>query len=646
VKSLEEAVHRRRKKATRRRKAVPLPSQTDGTSYKPIESYGLIGNMRTAALVGLDGSIDWMCLPHFDSPSVFAAILDCNKGGFFKLAPREKDFNSKQYYWPDTNVLVTRFHHDGGVAELIDFMPVGEEKLTTYLVRRVRVTRGKLAFRMDCNPAFDYARAKHKTHLFKGGARLEGGDMHFTLMSHSPLKKTRAGVRSDFQLKAGEEATFVLRLPDGKKESAPCPDDTCTERMFRETVDYWRAWLSQCTYTGRWRENVYRSALAMKLLTFQPTGAIVAAPTCSLPESMGGPRNWDYRYTWIRDAAFTVYAFVRIGFTEEANAFMRWLQLLPDDKDFGPDGPVRVVYRIDGSPVPPEETLDHLEGYRGSAPVRIGNDASNQFQLDIYGEKLDAVYLSNKFAAPVSADSWTCIRKLVDWIAENWRREDEGIWETRAGRQNFTYSKVMCWVALDRMLRLADKRSFPADRQRWMAVRDEIYESIMTEGWSKKRKAFAQSFGSDTLDASVLIMPMVFFTSANEPRMLSTIDAIMQHTEKGGLRADGLIHRYDPDQSPDGFTEHEGTFNLCTFWLVEALTRAGRTDTARLQEARLLFERMLGYGNHLGLYAEQTGFSGEALGNYPQAFTHLSLISAAYNLDRELERRGSKIPVK
>ncbi|HEY0255851.1 MAG TPA: glycoside hydrolase family 15 protein [Candidatus Methylacidiphilales bacterium] len=609
-------------------------------SYQPIESYGVIGNMRTAALVGLNGSIDWLCLPHFDSPSLFCGILDDEKGGHFQISVREKEVRQKQFYWPDTNVLVTRYYHEGGVAEVIDFMPVGGD-VGSQIIRRVKVTRGKLAFRMGCEPAFDYARAAHTTTLFKGGACFESGEMRVSLVSRVPLRRTSDGVKADFELKAGEQTTFVLRLCEkDSPPQEPCPNDECSERLFRETVEYWRRWLSHCTYTGRWRETVQRSALALKLLTFEPTGAIVAAPTCSLPETIGGSRNWDYRYTWIRDAAFTVYGLVRIGFTEEANAFVRWLEHLPHHSRVGKNGPLQPVYRIDGGMEMPEEVLDHLKGYRGSSPVRIGNSAAKQFQLDIYGENFDAIYLANKYANPVSADFWARIRQGMDWLAQNWKREDEGIWETRGGKKHFTYSKVMCWVAFDRVLRLAQKRSFPADRVHWLTVRDEIYEAIMREGWSKKRKAFVQSFGHDAFDASVLIMPMVFFTSANEPRMLSTIDAIMKQSEDGGLRADGLIHRYDPSQSPDGVAEREGTFNLCTFWLVEALTRAGRTDPNRLQEARLLFERMLGYANHLGLYAEQTGFSGEALGNYPQAFTHLSLISAAFNLDRELSRAG------
>jgi GH15 family glucan-1,4-alpha-glucosidase len=401
-------------------------------------------------------------------------------------------------------------------------------------------------------------------------------------------------------------------------------------------VNYWRQWLSKCTYKGRWREMVHRSALALKLMTFEPTGAIVAAPTTSLPESPGGVRNWDYRYVWLRDAAFTVYAFLRVGFKEEASAFMRWLEArcgeLPEN------APLSLMYSIDGSRVPPEEELSHLSGYGGARPVRLGNAASDQLQLDIYGELMDSVYLYNKHVAPISYDFWRHLRRLVDWVCDHWQERDEGIWEVRGGRRHFVYSKLMCWVAVDRAIRLADKRSFPADRTRWLAVRDAIFEDIMQRGWSEQRQAFIQAYERESLDAANLLMPLVFFLSPVDPRMLSTLDGMLQPPEKGGLVSDGLVFRYDVDATLDGIAGREGTFNLCSFWLVEAMTRASVARPQFLEEARLTFERMLGYANHVGLYAEQTGMSGEALGNFPQALTHLALISAAYNLDRTLGR--------
>jgi GH15 family glucan-1,4-alpha-glucosidase len=610
------------------------------SGYLPIEDYGIIGNLRTAALVGMDGSLDWLCLPYFDSPSVFAAILDCRKGGRFRIAPAGDDFRRKQFYWPDTAVLVTRFLHDDGVGQIEDYMPVGGTRnVPDEVVRRVAVVRGQVVFHLECRPAFDYARGVHQVQLVGDGARFDGPGLSLGLATAVPLRLDGDGVVTDFTLREGEKVTFVLSRIDPENRPGRCPDVVEAEELFRETVAYWRRWLSKCTYTGRWREMVHRSAMTLKLLSFEPTGAIIASPTCSLPEAIGGERNWDYRYAWIRDAAFTLYGLLRIGFTEEAIRFWDWLKDRWEEPDGQGAGPLQPMYGIDGRAALPEETLDHLEGYRGSRPVRIGNAAHRQLQLDIYGELMDAVYLQNKYVEPVGYDSWTVLRRLVDWLCNNWKREDEGIWEVRGGRRHFVFSKVMSWVALDRSLRLADKRSFPADRGRWLAIRDEIYEEVMAKGWDASRRAFVQAYGSEALDASTLLMPLVFFMAPNDPRMLSTLDAIRRPFAAGGLAADGLVYRYDPVAAPDGLPGREGTFNMCSFWMVEALTRAGRTDPARLEDARLLFEQMLGYSNHLGLYGEQTGGSGEALGNFPQAFTHLALISAAFNLDRALGPR-------
>lgn len=360
-------------------------------------------------------------------------------------------------------------------------------------------------------------------------------------------------------------------------------------------------------------------------------------PHVQLAGDRRGGRNWDYRYTWIRDAAFTLYGLLRIGFTEEAEGFMRWLDARAGEVEA--DGSLQIVYGIDGRHDLKEQTLDHLTGYRDSRPVRIGNGAYNQLQLDIYGELLDALYLYNKYVMPIGYDVWTRIRRRLNWLCDNWQRPDEGMWEVRGGQRHFVSSKLMCWVAMDRGLRLAQKRSFPADRPRWLQVRDQIYEEVMAKGWSEQRHAFKQHYDSDSLDASNLLMPLVFFLSPNDPRMLGTLNAINRSPTDGGLVSDGLVYRYDSATGVDGLHGGEGTFNMCTFWLVEALTRAGRVDRTKLVEARLLFERMLGYANHVGLYAEEIGGSGEALGNFPQAFTHLSLISAAFNLDRALGQK-------
>jgi GH15 family glucan-1,4-alpha-glucosidase len=441
-------------------------------------------------------------------------------------------------------------------------------------------------------------------------------------------------VRCEFTLEQQQTLSFELHEITCDDEDCVGLSDEEAQRLFSETVDYWHRWIGKCTYTGRWREMVHRSALVLKLLVFQPTGAIVAAPTCSLPEAVGGERNWDYRYTWIRDAAFTIYALLRIGFTDEAAQFMGWIE--NRCREMEADGHLNIMYGIDGRHDLREETLTHLEGYRGSSPVRIGNGAYSQLQLDVYGELMDSVYLYNKYGTPISYDLWRYLRRLTDWVCDHWNTADEGIWEVRSGRQHFVYSRLMCWVAVDRALRLAEKRSFPADRRRWLAVRDEIYEDIQEKGWSADRNAFVQYYGSDSLDAGLLMMPLVLFMSPADPRIVRTIEAILRPPGERGLVSDGLVYRYNVEEAPDGLRGVEGTFNICTFWLVEALTRLGKVEPRRLDEARLMFERMLGYANHLGLYAEQTGPRGEALGNFPQAFTHLALISAAYNLDRTL----------
>jgi GH15 family glucan-1,4-alpha-glucosidase len=608
-------------------------------AYQPIENYAIIGDMHAVALVGMNGSIDWFCFPHFDSPSIFARILDDKKGGYFQIAALD-GAKPKQLYWPATNVLITRFLSPDGVGEVTDYMPVGAapgQHGYHQIIRRVSVVRGSLNFQLECQPAFNYARETHHTDLTDAGACFRTSELQLGLATKLPLQLYEKGVRAEFTLKEGETMVFVLREILKDAGCGLTIDEREEVNLFKMTVDYWRRWLSQCNYSGRWREMVERSALALKLLTFEPTGAIVAAPTCSLPEGIGGVRNWDYRYTWIRDASFTLYGLLRIGFTDAAGRFMDWLAARIHE--LNPDGSLQIMYGIDGRHELTEETLDHLEGYKRSRPVRIGNGAYNQLQLDIYGELMDSVYLYNKYGSPISYDLWVGLRRLVNWVCDHWNRKDEGVWEVRGGQQHFLYSKVMCWVAVDRALRLADKRSFPADRDRWLKVRDQIYEEILSKGWHQEKQAFVQHYGSDSLDAANLIMPLVFFMAPTDPRMLTTLNAINESPRSGGLVSGSLVYRYNVERGLDGLAGEEGTFNICTFWLVEALTRAGRKDRARLEEARLIFEKMLTYANHVGLFAEETGPSGEALGNFPQAFTHLSLISAAYNLDRALSGR-------
>jgi len=609
-------------------------------SYQPIENYGIIGNMRTAALVGTDGSIDWFCYPHFDSPSLFGAILDDKNGGRFKISPVADGLKRKQLYWPSTNILVTRFLLADGIAELEDFMPVGlppDAPGYRAIYRRVRCVKGTVPIAVSCRPAFDYGRASHETTMLPGiGAVFSSNNLRLALRTTAPLHANEeGGVACELLLEEGKSQVFILGgLGAGDRIEAP-PSEEDAEDLFQTTVKFWQRWLSACTYRGRWREEVERSALTLKLLTFEPTGAIIAAPTASLPEVIGGERNWDYRYTWVRDAAFTVYAFLRIGFKAEGAAFARWVQeYMAADAYQGK--PLPIMYTIRGETTLTESLLPNWEGYRGSAPVRIGNKASEQVQNDIYGELMDSAYLTNKYVAPTPYEAWVKIRARLNWICENWRCPDAGIWEMRNRQEHFVYSKVMNWVALDRGIRLADKRSFPVDRVKWIRERDQIYEEIMSRGWDKERQSFTQFYGSKDLDASLLIMPLVFFMAPSDPRMLSTISAILESPRKGGLVSDGLVYRYSPRMGSDGLPGEEGTFNMCSFWLVEALTRAGQVIPEKLDEARLLFERMLGYANHVGLFAEETGPQGEAMGNFPQAFTHLALISAAYNLDRAL----------
>jgi GH15 family glucan-1,4-alpha-glucosidase len=603
-------------------------------TQRPIESCGVIGDLHTVALVAMDGDIDWCCLPQFDSPSVFAAILDPVKGGHFKLAPEQAGTN-RQMYMPETNVLLTRFLRAEGVGEIIDFMPVQNDRsadsgsVMHEIVRIARAVRGAVRFRLECAPAFNYARTPHRAEPVKGGVLFSTETDRMVLLGPGPWSIEDGKAVTRFTLQPDQTAEFALRyVVDADDPGMTAPIDG--DRLMKEALAFWRAWLSHCKYEGRWRETVLRSALTLKLLTHHPTGAIVAAPTCSLPEEIGGVRNWDYRYTWVRDAAFTVYTLIRLGFTEEATAFIEWLANRIHE-EAGNQGPLNTMYSIDGGSELDEMVLDNLSGYRDSRPVRIGNAASRQLQLDIYGEMMDAIYLYDKHVSPISYDLWERIHGVLVWVADNWSQPDDGLWEVRSERQHFVYSRLQCWVALDRGLRLARARSLPLDRVRLETERNKIFASIMQDGWDPKQQSFIQSYESKALDASNLMMPIVMFIAPKDPRMLSTLDRTMEV-----LVSDSLVYRYSLDgalATKDGLTGHEGTFSMCTFWLVDALARAERLD-----EARFIFEKMLTYANHLGLYSEEIGATGGALGNFPQAFTHLGLISAALHLDEKLRR--------
>src|SRR5436190_1347942 len=508
--------------------------------FEPIENHAIIGDLNTVALVALDGTIDFLCFPRFDSPTIFASLLDPKRGGSFQIEAKLDGAKHRQLYLPDSNILLTRSLASSGVAEVSDFMPV------------------------------------------------EDADV-------------------DLGCDAGGYVT----------------------ESFKRTLNFWRDWIGHCRYTGRWREIVNRSALTLKLLVSRPHGSLVAAPTFGLPEAIGGARNWDYRYTWIRDASFTIYALMRLGYTEEAAAFNHWIE--ERCRELKPDGSLQIMYGIDGEHEISEQILTNLRGHRGSAPVRICNAAYSQLHLDIHGELVDSVYLYDKWGRPISHDLWQDLVRLINWVARNWQQPDQGIWEVRGGPQEFLYSRVMCWVAIDRGIRLARKRSFPAPLGEWIRVRDTIYEDVFKNFWNEDLKAFVQYKGSSTLDAACLLIPLVKFISAIDPRWLSTLRAVNRV-----LVEESLVHRYRIGvAAPDGLPGTEGTFCMCTFWLSECLARGGD-----VQQGRFIFEKMLGYANHLGLYAEELGAEGEHLGNFPQAFTHLSLISAAYALDRELQNAG------
>ncbi|WP_214364447.1 glycoside hydrolase family 15 protein [Pseudonocardia sp. H11422] len=607
--------------------------------YLPIEDHGLIGDLQTAALVGADGSIDWFCLPRFDSPSVFGALLDDQRGGRFRVAPATGPYTVKQMYLPDTAILITRFLTEGGVGEVVDFMPPATGPSATdnhRLGRMLRCVRGRIEFDVELSPRFDYGRRAHKTHVTDHGVVFESDGMTLTVhLVREPgdehLLQLRSadegGLYVGLTLDAGQVRGVVL-----ESAAAGPPREIRVaefERMFDDTNRFWRRWLSRSTYRGRWREMLQRSAITLKLMTYAPSGALVAAPTAGLPEQVGGERNWDYRYTWVRDASFSVYALLGMGFTDEAAAFSQWLRDRVEENVGGVGGPLNIMYRVDGSSDLVEESLGHWEGYRGSGPVRIGNGAADQLQLDIYGEALDSIYFADQFGLRAGHRGWRSMTTMLDWLVDNWDQPEEGIWETRGGRQDFTYGRLMSWVAFDRGIRLAQSNSRPGAVGKWLTERDRIYDQIMDRGWHPDRRAFVQQYGSDVLDSSLLRMSTVGFIAPQDPMWLATLETM--DTE---LVSDSLVYRYNPSASPDGLRGSEGTFSLCTFNYVDALVRAGRPD-----QARLVFEKMLTYANHVGLFSEEIGPSGEQLGNFPQAFTHLALIDCAITLNEALDRR-------
>lgn len=588
-----------------------------------IDAHGIIGDMRSAALINDKGSVDFFCWPEFDSPSIFCSLLDTPDAGIFQLAPDLPDARREQIYLPDTNVLQTRWLSASAVVEITDLLAIGDsEDDLPLLIRRVRMVSGSARLDLRCAVRFDYARAATT-------AQRTGDDVCFAaagqpglrLRSSQPLQITDSAACASFELQQEQCAEFTLGAVDDPRLQAD-NSDLCLQR----TLKFWRDWIGRSTYRGRWRERVNRSALALKLLTSRKHGAILAAATFGLPETPGGIRNWDYRYTWIRDASFTVYAFMRLGFVDEANAYMRWLRGRVSDCQ-GHSMKLNILYAIDGRQELPEQALDHLSGHGNARPVRIGNQAYDQVQLDIYGELMDAVYLVNKYGEAISHEGWKHVVEVVDQVCATWQQEDVGIWEMRGEQHHFLHSRLMCWVALDRAIRLASKRSLPAPFARWDQTRQAIYADIWSNFWNEERGHFVQHIGSTALDGSMLLMPLVRFVSARDPRWLSTLEAIQK-----SLVRDGMVYRYHNDDSQiDGLSGTEGAFAACSFWYVECLARAGQLDKAHLE-----FEQLLRYANPLGLYAEEFDSHARHLGNTPQALSHLALISAACFLDRKL----------
>ena len=601
------------------------------SNYPLISDHGLIGDLQTSALVTKDGTIDFFCAPRFDGPSVFASLLDARKGGLFRIASRGSGVATTQLYYPQSACLITRFMADAGVGELIDFMPIDNPTVATEnhrICRGVRCLRGNMSFRLECEPRFDFARQPHILSLTNEGAVFETNGTQTVLHGIAGAEGSGNGdVRLDFTLRSGEFRGFILETGSTRGPQAVDPGEAI--ELFEQTVNYWRAWLARCTYQGRWRETVHRSAMSLKLMTYAPSGALVAATTTGLPEHIGGERNWDYRFTWIRDASLSIYALLGLGYQEEASAFVNWMSNRVSEHVGKDSGPLKIMYRVDGSSDLVEETLEHFEGYMGSYPVRVGNGAADQLQLDIYGEAMNSIAMVDP-SEPIGYLSWLALIKIADWLAENWDQPDEGVWETRGERKDFTYGRVMEWVAFDRLIRMARDRGRPGDVQRWIAARDAIYNQVMDKCWNPTRGAFTQYPGTDVVDASILLMPIVGFIPPKDALWLSTMKAI-----DAELVTDSLVYRYNPAVAPDGLEGSEGTFSLCSFFWVDALTRAGR-----LEQAQYTFEKMLTYANHVGLYSEEIDPSGRQIGNFPQAFTHLALVAAAIDLDAALNTAG------
>jgi len=675
------------------------PVSARGPRYTPIADYGVIGDLHTVALVGLNGSIDWYCPRSFDSPSVFAAMLDATRGGYCRVEPKQA-YTAEQRYVRSTAVLITTFRTATGVVELTDFMPIasGQQRAFAEIHRRVRCLSGEVDMEVAFAPRFDYAACPTHVHPRRQGLlatdaedevltlagpaeiwwAVDGGMVTATLRlsattgwtspergdaerprgaePHRPSRETRrarsrmtraggvlARIGSAALRLSGAMTSFARGPGGGDADAASERDDGDTPgaiwlvvrydddevrplatyesaRKLDATVAFWDEWVAAIRYAGPHRVPVLRSAVTLKLMCYEPTGAIVAAPTTSLPEEMGGVRNWDYRFSWIRDSAFVLYSLSILGHSAEADRFMEFLKRVARRTA---DTRLQVMYGIDGRRHLTEQILPHLEGYGGSAPVRIGNAAYDQLQLDVYGELLETTYLWSR-TRPLSEGTWVTLERLINWVADNWRRPDSGIWEVRAGLQHYVLSKVMCWVTLDRGIRMAREFGLAAPLERWEAERAAVHADVLANGWSEAKRSFVQYYGTEALDASNLVIPMVGFLPHSDQRVIDTVAATIRELTS----ADGeLVYRY---RNPDGLPGEEGVFSICTFWLAEALALCGQRA-----HGERIFHRMLRHANHLGLYSEEMNpETGEFLGNFPQAFTHIALINCAHVLER------------
>ena len=595
---------------------------TESMAYKPIDWYGLIGDMNSAALVGTDGSIDWCCFPRFDSPSVFAAILDDREGGRFQIGPSDAPVSVTQSYLANTNILSTRFETQSGEIRLIDFMPVGDEPVRGShheIHRIVRCTSGTVEVRCIFQPRVEYARVA--TSFTRRGEAIiaRGGHQLLTLCSNVPMEVGAAGASGLFTLTKGEEAVFVLSYGHGRAHRV---ESYHTSRKLDHTRAYWEGIAADIIYSGEWRKDVVRSFLMLHLLHYEPTGGIVAAPTTSLPEGIGGSRNWDYRYAWLRDSSFTMDVLCRMGHTERATKYLRWL--LHQCKVT--NGRARIVYGVSSSSSLKEVRLDHLDGYKGSRPVRIGNGAARHLQLDVFGDVILGIYTLHRDGGVVTDDAWSLVENFADVVSRNWHRRDRSVWEVRGAQQHFVYSKIMCWVALDRASALADALGRNGQADHWRQVAAIIKDEVLERGWSDRKQAFVQRYDSDTLDASNLVIPFVGFLPPNDTRVLSNLDAVMRELADGPF-----VRRYNPHETDDGLEgEEEGSFTILSFWLIGNLIYTGQ-----LEKARAYFEQILGNANHLGLFAEMINpRTKQFVGNFPQAYSHVGLIHTARNLSR------------